>query len=131
MAARALHYMQTLTRIGRLAWYKSSTERHPLHGYQQLPYIGMRFSEPRESAAELITQALNDTPLEIEWALDTSTKNWILAPCRLFSQIDELGEFHDAVHSITVNDQEFCEAALGDLDKIIDRLAQMVPPATD
>ncbi|MFD4583146.1 hypothetical protein [Streptomyces sp. NPDC058434] len=91
----------------------------------------MRFSDSRENAAELITRTLNETPLEIDWTLDTSTKNWILAPSRLFAQISEFGEFRDAAHFITVNDQKFCTVALADLDKIIDHLAQLAPPTAD
>lgn len=119
--------MRTLARAGELAWFKSSAGTHPLYGYEQLPYLGMRYTDPKGGPATLIERAVNETPTRVEWTFQRTRANWLLAPSRLFDEMDEPGDFQKVAHAITTNDQDFCTAALSDLDDMISRLEQLTP----
>lgn len=116
--------MQVLGELGELAWFKLSSERHPLHGYQQLVFLAWRFKDPQEGVAEIIEHEVDAAPTQVDWTLVTSERNWYLTPSRVANEIKIRGNsnFNDITHEITTGDQEFCMKALVDFESIIRRL---------
>ncbi|MFF3790630.1 hypothetical protein ACFYXW_11230 [Streptomyces sp. NPDC001981] len=124
MPSLARRSMQVLSELGELAWFKLTSERHPLYGYQQLPFLGWRFKSPQEGVAEVIQTEVNATRTQVDWTLVTSERNWYLTPSRLVSEVESRGngKFHEIMYEIAVDDQEFCVNALADLEGIVHRL---------
>ncbi|WP_143669967.1 hypothetical protein [Streptomyces sp. Ag109_G2-15] len=122
--------MRTLSRFGELAWFKLPVEYNPVHGYHQVPYMGWRYTSPQEDIAQLIEDAVEGLPTQVEWTLDRSRRNWILLPSRILREAQGLENpaFANIVHSINVQDQEFCLKALSDFDLIILHLQQIPIP---
>ncbi|MDX2290708.1 MULTISPECIES: hypothetical protein [Streptomyces] len=112
---------EALSRFGELRWIRLSGGRHPLYGYQQVPFLGWRFTQPDEERLRAIEDARKATPTRYEWRIDTSRRNWILAPSRLLGEVGEHAaspEFDERVNQL-MQDQEFCLRALEDLDAIL------------
>ncbi|MFH9956988.1 hypothetical protein ACH4Q7_15970 [Streptomyces roseolus] len=112
---------EALSRFGELRWIRLSGGRHPIYGYQQVPFLGWRFAEPDEEKLRTVEDARTATPTRYEWRIDTSRRNWILAPSRLLGEAGEHAaspEFDERVSQL-MRDQEFCVRALEDLDAIL------------
>ncbi|MFF4573342.1 hypothetical protein [Streptomyces sp. NPDC001410] len=124
--------MRALSRFGELAWFKSPVKYNPVHGYHQVPYMGWRwrYTSPNEDIAQLIENTVEGLSTHVEWTLDRTRRNWLLLPSRILREAQGLEDpaFSNVVHSITVQDQEFCLKALSDLDLIILRLEQIPIP---
>ncbi|MEU3355708.1 hypothetical protein [Streptomyces sp. NPDC037389] len=118
--------LEILRAYDPVGWMKVSMGRHPLEGYLQAPFIAWRFQSPRKELQDLLENAIKEASGRVEWMLDTSGKNWVLAPSRLFAGVAETGRpgFSDVVASITLSDQPFCAAATADMESILDFLAQ-------
>ncbi|WP_158822241.1 hypothetical protein [Streptomyces sp. NRRL F-5727] len=117
---------KALGRFGELQWIRVSGEQHPLYGYPQVPFLGWRFAEPDEGKLCGIENALQTTPTQYEWRIDTSRRNWLLAPSRLFGGADGSAaspEFDERVNQL-MRDQDFCLRALEDLNAILRTLAE-------
>ncbi|MGW3353919.1 hypothetical protein ACWDFL_00680 [Streptomyces bungoensis] len=97
-----------------------------------MPYLGWRYTFPREGIAQYIEDAVRGVPTQVQWELDRRRANWILLPSRILHEAEGLDNpaFADTVHSINVYDQEFCLKALSDLERIIARLQQLPIPET-
>lgn len=54
-------------------------ERHPLHGYLQVAFVGWRYAEPREDLKAAFEAAVREAPEEVEWAF-RSVRNWMIVP---------------------------------------------------
>ncbi|MFF5502828.1 hypothetical protein [Streptomyces roseolus] len=112
---------EALSRLGELRWIRLSGGPHPLYGYQQVPFLGWRFTDPHDEKLRTIEGARRATPTRYEWRIDTSRKNWILAPSRLLGKTGEHAaspEFTERMSQL-MRDQDFCVRALEDLDAIL------------
>ncbi|MER5224779.1 hypothetical protein [Streptomyces flaveus] len=130
MSTRGEQAMQALSKFGELAWFALPVENNPTYGCPQMPYMGWRYTSPREGVAELIEDAVRALPTQVDWALDRTRKNWVLVPTRPLCDAQGLANpaFSDVVHSINTRDQEFCLKALTDFKLIIQRLQQVPIP---
>ncbi|MGP4087236.1 hypothetical protein [Streptomyces sp. KR55] len=130
MSTRGEQAMQVLSKFGELAWFKLPVERNPTYGYLQMPYMGWRYTSPREGVAELIEDAVRALPTQVDWTLDRTRRNWVLVPTRALREAQGLANpaFSDVVHSINFQDQEFCLKALADFKLIIQHLRQIPIP---
>lgn len=130
MSTRNMQAMHALSRFGELAWFKLPVEYNPVHDYHQVPYMGWRHMSPSEEIAQLIENAIEGLSAQVEWTLDRTRRNWLLLPSRILREAQGLENpaFANVVHSINVQDQEFCLNALSDLDLIILRLEQIPIP---
>ncbi|MFF8906848.1 hypothetical protein [Streptomyces olivaceoviridis] len=130
MPSRNTEAMQALSKFGELAWFKLPKEYNDVYGYHQVPYLGWRYTSPRDDIAEYIADAVSNVPTQVDWVLDRTRKNWILLPSRLRREAQGLEDpaFSDVVHSINTQDQEFCFQALSDLDLIVRHLQQIPVP---
>lgn len=126
MSTRSVQAMRVLSRFGELAWFSLSAETHPVYGYSQVPYMGWRYESPQEKVAQLIEDAVNGLSTQVEWTLDRTRRNWLLLPSRIVREAHGLEDpaFANVVHSININDQEFCARAQTDLELIIRRLQE-------
>ncbi|MFF4587068.1 hypothetical protein [Streptomyces sp. NPDC001388] len=122
--------MHALGRFGELAWFSLPTEINPKHGYHQVPYLGWRYTTPREGLAEYIEGAVRTLPTEVDWSLDTTRRNWLLVPTRILRDAQGLTNpaFGDVVHFINTQDQDFCLRALSDFRLIIQHLERLELP---
>ncbi|GGP59202.1 hypothetical protein [Streptomyces abikoensis] len=125
LAVTAERVLEILRHYDPVGWMKVSMGRHPLEGYLQAPFIAWRFQSPRKELQDLFEEAIRESSGRVEWVLDTSGKNWILAPSRLLAGVAERGRpgFSDVVASITLSDQPFCAAATADMEGILQFLA--------
>jgi len=130
MSRRSVQAMRALSRFGELAWFSLPAETHPLYGHPQVPYMGWRYTSPREGVAQLIEDAVKNLPTQVEWTLDRTRRNWVLLPSRLITEGHGLDDpaFTDGVHSINIEDQDFCLRAASDLSLIIQRLQEVALP---
>jgi hypothetical protein len=130
VSARSEQAIQALLRFGDLAWFSLPAETHPVHGYRQVPYMGFRYKSPREKVARLIEEVTRDWRTEVAWTLDRTRRNWVLVPSRILSEAQGLDNpaFADVVHSVNVQDPQFCAKALSDLELIIQRLQEVPVP---
>ncbi|MEV8423673.1 hypothetical protein [Streptomyces niveus] len=104
-------------------------ERHPLHGYLQVAFVGWRYAEPREDLKAAFEAAVREAPEEVEWTF-RSVRNWMIVPTRLLQEAGPDGErFNEAMDAIRQSDQEFCAATAGDLERILQALSET--PAGD
>jgi hypothetical protein len=89
--------------------------------------MGWRYAFPEEGVAQLIEAAVRALPTQIDWEIDRTRRNWVLVPTRVLREAHGLADpsFRDVVHSINVQDQEFCLKALSDFDLIIQHLLQV------
>ncbi len=89
--------------------------------------MGWRYAFPEEGVAQLIEAAVRALPTQIDWEIDRTRRNWVLVPTRVLREAQGLADpsFRDVVHSINVQDQEFCLKALSDFDLIIQHLLQV------
>ncbi|MFD5326619.1 DUF6531 domain-containing protein [Streptomyces sp. NPDC127092] len=128
MSARGRLVGETLSRLGPLRWFRLSAGRHPLYDYYQVPYVGWRFDAPRIEYLQLIEQAVRATPTAVEWSLDTTRRNWLLAPSVLLedNETDGTPAAFDERVNLAMRDQDFCIRALGDLDAIIQTLQDLI-----
>lgn len=122
--------MEALSRFGDLAWFKLPTEYNQVHGYHQVLYMGWRYASPREGIGELISGAIRRVPTQLDWTLDRSRRNWLLLPIRIIKEAPGLSDpaFSNTIHSINLNDRDFCLATHEDVDLIIQRLQEMPAP---
>ncbi|MFJ3904326.1 hypothetical protein [Streptomyces sp. NPDC090025] len=133
MSTRARQTGETLSKLGPLKWFRLSADRHPLYGYYQVPYLGWRFETPTDENLRLIEQAVRSTPTSVEWGIDTSRRNWLLAPSTLLEGNHDdraVGTFDERVN-LAMRDQDFCVAALKDLDAIIRMLRSLIAAGGD
>ena len=130
MSNRSVQAMQALGRFGELAWFALPSESHPVYGYPQVPYLGWRYRSPREAIAQLIEDAVRALPTQTDWTLERTRRNWVLLPTRILLEARGLENpaFADVVHSVSVQDQEFCHRALSDFELIIQSLQQIQLP---
>lgn len=130
MSTRSVRAMQVLSRFGELAWFSLPSEKHPVYGYPQVPYMGWRYASTQEYVARLIEDAVGALSTEVEWTLDRTRKNWLLVPTRILREAHGLDSpaFANVVHSVNTQDHEFCFRALSDLDLILQRLQQIPIP---
>ncbi|MGA5409314.1 hypothetical protein ACPCSC_18880 [Streptomyces lavendulocolor] len=119
---------ETLSRLGSLRWIRLSDERHPLHGYQQVPFLGWRFEEPHPDKLKIIEQSLHMTPTQVRWRIDTSRRNWLLAPSRILGdgKNPAASPAFDERVNLAMQDQDFCIRALADLDAILRSLNELI-----
>jgi hypothetical protein len=127
VSSRGEQAVQALSRFGELAWFKLPTEFNAAYGYAQVPYMGWRYAFPGEGVAQLIEAAVRDLPTRVDWEIDRTRRNWVLVPTRVLREAHGLADpsFRDVVHSINVQDQEFCLKALSDFELIIQHLLQV------
>ncbi|MFH8625743.1 hypothetical protein ACH4A8_28305 [Streptomyces vietnamensis] len=119
---------ETLSRLGSLKWLKVSGGRHPNYGYHQVPLLGWRFEESRADHLRLIELAVRTTPTQVDWRIDTSRRNWLLAPARILGDGEDAAAspaFDDRVH-LAMQDQDFCVRASADLDAILRTLRDLI-----
>lgn len=92
--------------------------------------MGWRYASPRERVAQLIEETVRALPTQVEWTLDRTRRNWLLLPTRLLNEAQGLHNpaFAEVVHSVNVQDQEFCFRALSDFELIIESLRQVPIP---
>lgn len=92
--------------------------------------MGWRYTCPQEEVARLIEDIVKMSPTQVDWTLDRTRRNWVLVPTRIVHDAQGLENpaFADAVHSVNVEDQEFCSRALSDFELIIQRLQQAQIP---
>lgn len=130
MSDRSARAMQTLSRFGELAWFALPVESHPVYGYYQVPYLGWRFRSPREGVAQLIEDAVKAQTTQVEWSLDRTRRNWLLLPTRVLHEAQGIDNpaFAEVIHSINIQDQDFCSRALSDLELILQGLQQAPIP---
>ncbi|MFC7928633.1 hypothetical protein [Streptomyces cinereoruber] len=133
MTCRFRRAGRTLGLLGPLRWLRLSGDRHPLHGYQQVSFLGWRFEEPDAEKLRIVEQAVRATPTREEWRIDTSRRNWLLVPTRLLGEGENslASPGFDERVSLAVRDQDFCVRALLDLDAILDTLRGLVTPEED
>ncbi|MFJ7175743.1 hypothetical protein ACIQXA_04780 [Streptomyces massasporeus] len=126
VSSRGGQAVQALSRFGELEWFKLPTEFNAAHGYAQVPYMGWRYGFPEEGVAQLIEAAVKALPTQVEWEIDRTRRNWVLVPMRVLCEAHGLADpsFRDVVHSINVQDQEFCLKALSDFELIVQHLLQ-------
>ncbi|MEU2659083.1 hypothetical protein ABZ615_27660 [Streptomyces sp. NPDC007325] len=113
--------------LGPLQWIRLSGGRHPQYGYQQVPFLGWRFAEPDEDKLHAVEGAVTATHTCLEWLVNASRRNWLLAPSRLLDGTDESAaspQFDDRVNQL-MRDQGFCAVALADLDAILRTLREL------
>jgi len=124
--------MQALSRFGELAWFSLPAEIHPLYGYPQVPYMGWRYKSPREHVAEFLEDLVQEAHTQVEWTLDRSRRNWVLLPSRILNEAGGLENpvFDNVVHSINVQDRDFCLQSQSDLELIL-RCFQEAPAPKD
>jgi hypothetical protein len=110
--------------MGKLQWFKLSAGPHPLYSYEHVPYVAWRFKDPTDEARETVFQAVSDASTETEWTLDTSRRNWILAPARILRKSGGADStyFYEIVQETIDQDQDFCRKALRDFDMILEHL---------
>ncbi|CAM5499074.1 hypothetical protein SALBM311S_03422 [Streptomyces alboniger] len=130
MSTRSMKSKQSLTRFGELVWFGLTLESNLVHGYLQVPSMEWRYASPREEVAQLIENVVKMSPTQVEWTLDRTRRNWVLLPTRIWQETQGLNNpaFADAVHSVNVEDQQFCSRALSDFELIIQRLQQYPIP---
>ncbi|MFF3329102.1 hypothetical protein ACFYWX_05990 [Streptomyces sp. NPDC002888] len=130
VSSRGEQAVQALSRFGELAWFKLPTEFNSVYGYAQVPYMGWRYAFPEEGVAQLIEAAVRALPTQVDWEIDRTRRNWVLVPTRILLEAHGLADpsFRDVVHSINVQDQEFCLKALSDFEIIIQHLLQVDIP---
>ncbi|MFF9275398.1 hypothetical protein [Streptomyces griseosporeus] len=130
--SRAEKAMETLSRFGELAWFKLPTEQNPQYGYRQVTYMGWRYLSPREGLDEFIEGAVREVPTQLDWTFDRSGRNWMLLPSRILEEAQGFSQpgFSDTLHSINLNEPDFCISSLSDFDLIIQHLRNISPPAT-
>ncbi|CAL9487302.1 hypothetical protein [Streptomyces sp. NPDC101145] len=126
MSLRGERWRQALGSLGQLQWFKLSAGRHPVYDYEHVPYVAWRFTEATEYALDAIFSAMNGATITTEWILDTSGKNWILAPARIAEASNgvDSNSFYDAIQEAIDHDQDFCRTATGDLDEILTTLEE-------
>ncbi|MDT0402323.1 hypothetical protein [Streptomyces edwardsiae] len=121
---------QTLSRFGELEWFGLSGESNSVYGYLQVPYMKLRFKNRDERTAQLIEDAVRDTPTQLEWTLDKARRNWVLLPSRIILEARDLlnPAFAEAVNRINAQEPDFCRTALSDFDLIIAHLQEVEIP---
>uniref|UniRef100_A0AAU2V4L4 Uncharacterized protein n=1 Tax=Streptomyces sp. NBC_00003 TaxID=2903608 RepID=A0AAU2V4L4_9ACTN len=130
MASVSARVAAALRRFCRLEWFKLAAEVHPFYSYQQLPYLAWRYAAPNGGVAVIFRTAAREIPQNVEWVFDSTVRNWSLSPARLVCRKDESNStwFQEALQEIT-EDQDFCVAALADLELMVRYLADVeVPP---
>ncbi|MGV9674840.1 hypothetical protein ACWDSJ_06145 [Nocardia sp. NPDC003482] len=127
MTAGPAEFIATLKRFGTLEWYRFGggiTES----GIYDPPLIVWRYAEPRPSwVAEKIQQLVGAEDLLIDWAFDTSRRNWVLVPARVLEEQERqsLPTDASAVALLMRNDQDFCRQAVLDFELIVQNMARM------
>ncbi|MEV5613632.1 hypothetical protein [Streptomyces sp. NPDC052225] len=117
---------QALSRFDTIAWFGAPSQRHPLYGYLQVPFVRWRFSNPQESWKGAFSSVVRDAPSDTEWTFKVA-KNWMIVPTRLVTESGPEGHlFSEAVLSISRDDEEFCAKAQTDMTRIIGALEQCV-----
>ncbi|MFE7585619.1 hypothetical protein ACFU5Y_29090 [Streptomyces gardneri] len=120
---------ETLSGLGSLRWLRVSGGRHPDYGYHQVPFLGWRFEDPSAEKLRRIERAVATTPTQVDWRIDTSRRNWLLAPARILGDGDNPAAspaFDDRVDS-AMQDQDFCVQAWADLDAMLRTLRDLQP----
>ncbi|MGW7413041.1 hypothetical protein [Streptomyces sp. NPDC054863] len=99
-------------------------------GYQQMSNLGLRYASPPPDLEETLRQVVEETPTQVEWTLDTSRRNWVLFPSRIFEESGGVNspDFQEVKSRIIHTDQDFCIAAFQDLSKILQRLETLPYP---
>lgn len=120
--------MKALSSLGQLQWFKLSAGPHPVYLYEHVPYVAWRFTAPTRESIDTILDAVHSAPSDTEWVLDTSRKNWILAPARVIriSGGADSELFHEATQEVINRDQNFCRKALEDFDAVLASLEQRI-----
>ncbi|MFF2302172.1 hypothetical protein ACFVVP_06640 [Streptomyces sp. NPDC058128] len=112
---------ETISRLGALEWFKLRVKRHPDLGHLQVPYIGWRFAEPSEAKLRYVEDAVRATPTQVAWRVDTSRRNWLLAPSVILGEGANPAAspgFDERVEAAR-RDPVFCAQAWDDLDAIV------------
>ncbi|MFE2020297.1 hypothetical protein ACFW9O_19895 [Streptomyces sp. NPDC059499] len=114
---------QVLGRFGDVVWFRSPVDRHPVHGYRQVAFVGWRFAEPHEELKEVFESAVREAPDKVEWTF-RSVRNWMIVPTRLIQEAGPNAQnFNEAMNAIRERDQEFCAATAVDLEGIFQVLS--------
>jgi hypothetical protein len=82
---------------------------------------------------QTIEDAVRATPTQVDWRVDTSRRNWLLAPARILGNgADPAASpaFDERVEAAT-RDQSFCAQALSDLDAIMRTLGELTAVQED
>lgn len=129
MPVRSERAGNAIRAFGELGWFKIPSVVHPLCGYQQIPYKGWRYKNPRDSTRSLFQRVAAEAPEQLEWIFDSSSKNWLLIPARLSQQNLEASgmSFPEMTQAVREEDQEYCRSTNLDLDRIIEFLERMKP----
>ncbi|MFJ5937084.1 hypothetical protein [Streptomyces sp. NPDC093071] len=124
MTSRFQQAGRTLSLLGPLRWLRLSGDRHPLHGHQQVSFLGWRFEEPDAEKLRVVEEAVRTTPTREEWAIDTSRRNRLLVPSRLLGEGENPAASPDFDERVTlaVRDQDFCVRTLLDMDAMLETL---------
>ncbi|MEU7698660.1 hypothetical protein [Streptomyces sp. NPDC039028] len=111
----------TISRLGAWEWFKLSVKRHPDLGHLQVPYIGWRFASPSEAKLRYVEEAVLATPTQVAWRVDTSRRNWLLAPALILGEgaNPAVSPGFDERIEAARRDQVFCAQAWDDLDAIV------------
>ncbi|MFI8852074.1 hypothetical protein [Streptomyces sp. 891-h] len=129
MSIRGERAGAALRAFGELEWFKMPLTTHPLYGYEQVPYVGWRYKNATNETIAMFQRVAADAPEHLEWAFDSSRRNWLLIPARLSQEyLDDSGStFLEMISAISETDQEYCRAANLDIDLIIDFLEGLNP----
>ncbi|MDV5146883.1 hypothetical protein R1T08_22495 [Streptomyces sp. SBC-4] len=120
---------ETLSGLGSLRWIRVSGGRHSTYEYHQVPFLGWRFEEPSAEKLRRIERAVATTPTQVDWRIDTSRRNWLLAPARILGDGENAAAspaFDDRVKS-AMQDQDFCVRAWADLGAMLRTLRELRP----
>ncbi|TXS22467.1 hypothetical protein EAO71_23375 [Streptomyces sp. ms191] len=118
---------ETLSRLGVLEWFKLSAGPHPDHGRLHVPYAGWRFARPGPEKLRTVEEAVRTTPTQVDWRVEASRRNWLLAPARILGDGPNpaASPAFDERVAEAARDQEFCARALEDLDGIMRTLGEL------
>ncbi|MEU3425897.1 hypothetical protein [Streptomyces gardneri] len=118
---------ETLSGLGSLRWPRVSGGRHPEYGYHQVPFLGWRFEEPSAEKLRRVERAVATTTTQVDWRIDTSRRNWLLAPSLILGDSEDGAAspgFNDRVIS-AMQDQDFCVRAWADLGAMLRTLREL------
>ncbi|MEU2833616.1 hypothetical protein ABZ667_34030 [Streptomyces lavendulae] len=94
----------------------------------QVSHLGWRFVEPHDEFRPVFEEAVRDAPRNVDWQFKVK-RNWLILPVRLTEETARCGDDFGAGKSRLLEDQEFCLAALADMELILQALEAAAPPA--
>ncbi|RSS54023.1 hypothetical protein [Streptomyces sp. WAC01280] len=118
---------EALSGLGSLRWLRVSGGRHSEYEYHQVSFLGWRFEEPSAEKLRRVERAVATTPTQVDWRIDTSRRNRLLAPARILGDGEDAAAspaFDDRVNS-AMQDQDFCVRGWADLGAMLRTLREL------